>query len=358
MHKTPLNQIHKNLNAKMVDFGGWEMPVQYEGIIAEHHATRQNVGIFDICHMGEFIIKGAGARDFLSKMLTTSIKSLKPGKCRYGFLLNDNGKIQDDLITYCLNENEFMLVVNAAPTQTDLQWLIQHQPKDVKIIDVSNETAKIDIQGPKSREIIEQVFKISLKELGYFSWEGIAVEIENQDIEIIISRTGYTGELGFELYFNAEASEIIWNLFTTKGAVPVGLGARDTLRLEASLPLSGQDMGIDRSPAEGNFMKFIRKTSDFIGKNNITPTSQLKEILIGFKIDGRRSARHNMKILKDGIEIGIVTSGSYSPTLECSIGLGYIDPKYSAIDTIIEIDTGRKPLQATISQMPFYSNVK
>ena len=358
MNITPLNAVHRDLGAKMVSFGGWDMPVHYDGILAEHHATRNNVGIFDICHMGEFMVKGPGSTEFLNRVLTTNIKTLAVGKCRYGLLLNDEGKIQDDLITYRLGETEYMLVVNASPTQSDLEWLIKHKPDDVSIRDVSEQMGKLDLQGPKSREIIEKAFKITLKELGYFSWEGIGIEINECDVEIIISRTGYTGELGFELYFSADAAETIWDLFLENGAVPIGLGARDTLRLEASLPLSGQDMDITRTPAEGNFMKFIRKTTDFIGKAGITPEKDLTEILVGFKIEGRRSARHNMKVLKNGEEIGIVTSGSYAPTLECSIGLAYVKPEYQKVGTEIEIDMGKKTLKAIISEMPFYSNVK
>jgi len=356
--KTPLYNKHISIGARVAPFGEWEMPIQYSGIIDEHNHTRNSASIFDICHMGEFIISGANAKNELNYILTANIASLKTNRCRYSFLLNENGGIIDDLIVYNFDDEKFMLVVNSATTNGDADWIKNHLSNETNFENISDKTAKIDIQGPKSREILQNLTPNNLSELKYFSF----TETKIDGVDSVISRTGYTGELGYELYFPAEFAEKIWDkLLENENVKPAGLGARDTLRLEAGLPLYGHELSLERNPAETCFMFAVKTDKDFIGKPAVMNTieNSPKENLVGLKLNGRQSPRAHQKVINHANEneiIGEITSGSFAPSLGCSIAFAYIKSDYSEIGTEVFIDTGRKNLTAVVVETPFYTN--
>ncbi|XPV77896.1 MAG: glycine cleavage system aminomethyltransferase GcvT [Desulfovibrio sp.] len=348
LRKTPLTAWHHENGAKMAPFAGFDMPVQYEGIMVEHKHTRSAAGVFDISHMGEFILKGAGAKDALNKIITQDLETLAPGKCRYGFMPNEDGGVLDDLIIYCLGEDEYMLVVNGACEESDFNWVKSHLPEGLTFENVSDETAKIDLQGPQSFEVLEAVTGKSWNHIKYFNYE--TVEFEGE--EMMVSRTGYTGELGVEFYLPASKALSLWEkLIADERVKPVGLGARDTLRLECGLPLYGQDLDVDHNPKECGFGWLLKKESDFIGKAGF---DTIKEKLIGLTISGRRTARHNDKVLDmDGNEVGIVTSGSFGPTLGYCVAFAYVKADAADAETF-KVKTARVELEATKADAPFY----
>ncbi|KAF1077701.1 glycine cleavage system aminomethyltransferase GcvT [Halodesulfovibrio sp. MK-HDV] len=347
---TPLTAWHKAAGAKMAPFAGWEMPIQYTGIIAEHTHCREQASIYDICHMGEFALVGAGSRDALSKIVTHNLEKLAPGKCGYGFLLNKEGGILDDLIVYCLEEDEYMLVVNAACIKSDFNWIKERLPEYVTLEDMSDQTAKIDLQGPKSYDVLEKIFDSSLRDLKYFNFR--TVEFKGQPV--IISRTGYTGELGYEFYLPSENAKALWEALMAQEEVePAGLGARDTLRLEVGLPLYGQDLDTTHSPTAAGMGWMLRSEAEYVGKGK---DREGTELLIALSIPGRRSARHDDVVtLEDGTEVGHVTSGSYCPSVGHSVALAYV--KIEAADNEKFLVKGaRTSLEATKAELPFYKD--
>lgn len=340
LRTTPLTEWHRANGAKLVPFAGFEMPVQYSGIMAEHKHTRTKAGVFDISHMGEFKLGGKGAKDALNKIVTQNLDTLAPGKCRYGFLPNDKGGVLDDLIVYCLAEDSYMLVVNGACEDSDFNWISSHLSNEFKLENISAQTAKIDLQGPESLEVMHNVFGRDFTHLKYFNFE----EAEFDGYELIISRTGYTGELGYELYLPSEHAESLWKkIVADERVLPAGLGARDTLRLEMGLPLYGQDLDTDHTPREGGY--------GFLLADDAFP--DVKEIQVALKIDGRRAARHGDKLFLDGKEVGVVTSGSFAPSLGYSIALAYVKNEF-ANSSEFTVQTSKKELLAVKSELPFY----
>ena len=348
--QTPLTAWHKAAGAKMAPFAGWEMPIQYTGIIAEHNHTRENASIFDICHMGEFGLVGEGAQEALSKIVTHNLEKLLPGKCGYGFLLNEEGGILDDLIIYCLEKDEYMLVVNGACIESDFKWIQKHLPEYVSLEDISAETCKIDLQGPKSYEVLEKVFDSSLRDLKYFNFR----TVDFNGLPLIISRTGYTGELGYEFYLPCENAQALWDALNAEEEVePAGLGARDTLRLEVGLPLYGQDLDTKHSPTAAGMGWMLRSDADYIGKGK---DKEGAELLIPLAIQGRRSARHHDVVtLEDGTEVGVVTSGSYCPSVGHSVALAYVKAEAADNEKFL-VKGARTSLEATKGDIPFYKN--
>ncbi|WP_243359435.1 glycine cleavage system aminomethyltransferase GcvT [Fundidesulfovibrio terrae] len=345
---TPLNGWHKANGAKMVPFAGWEMPVQYSGIIAEHQHCRTKACIFDICHMGEFSLKGAGAKDALARAVTQNLETLAPGKCRYGFLLSTEAGVLDDLIVYRLAEDEFMLVVNGACIDSDFAAIKSRLPGTLAFENISDATAKIDLQGPKSYEVLCRLLPGDWSKLGYFSFVKAAFE----GAEIIVSRTGYTGELGYEFYLPSEKAQALWEkLAADPEVIPAGLGARDTLRLEMGYPLYGQDLDTKHTPVEAGYEGMLTSTADYVGKDKVFT---VREKLVALSIEGRRSARHHDKVcLPGGEEVGVVTSGSFSPTLGHSIALAFV--KASAADSAdFVVKAAKAELPAKKTELPFY----
>ncbi len=345
---TPLTRWHRENGAKMAPFAGFDMPVQYKGIIVEHKHTRSQAGIFDICHMGEFALTGQGAQDALNKIVSHDLATLAPGKCRYGFLLNESGGINDDLIVYCLAEDEYMLVVNGACRQKDFNHIQSHLPQSVQLTDISDQTAKIDIQGPQSPEVLNSLMDEDWNHLSYFTFE----TTEQLGFSMIVSRTGYTGELGYELYLPAEKALAVWEKLASDERVePVGLGARDTLRLEIGYPLYGQDLDEKHTPEEAGAGFFLKKEADYIGKAGL---GSVKESLIALTIDGRRTARHHDTVLlPSGEKTGLITSGSFAPSLGHCIALAYVKAEDAQNNTFI-VKTARVELEAKRVSLPFY----
>lgn len=350
--QTPLHAWHKAQGAKMAPFAGWDMPIQYKGIIVEHNHTRDHASVFDICHMGEFALKGAGAKDALSKIVTHNLDTLGAGKCRYGFLLNTEGGILDDLIVYCMADDEYMLVVNGACTESDFAWIAKHLPDDLEFVDISAQTAKIDLQGPEAYDVLEAVLGEGYRSLKYFNH----VTAEFNGGPIVISRTGYTGELGYEFYLPADNAQALWDALVADGRVePAGLGARDTLRLEVGLPLYGQDLDTRHNPTEAGMGWLLKSPAAYIGKGK---DAEVREMLVPLTIPGRRAARHHDVVClpeaKGGKEVGVVTSGSFCPSVGHSVALAYVTKEY-ADEPAFAIKTARVMLDATRSELPFYT---
>jgi aminomethyltransferase len=336
--RTILYDRHLAAKARMVDFGGWDMPLQYDGIIAEHNRVRTHVGIFDTCHMDAFLIKGD-----LHPVVSQDLKTLAVGACRYGFLLNEEGGIIDDQICYCLGEAEWMMVVNAATAPNDFAWVSKH----VDATDLRDTQSKIDVQGPHALAEVTRILGFDLSDLKRFRWKRINA--------CIVSRTGYTGEEGIEIYAPHETIASIWDTLLANGIQPCGLGARDTLRLEAGLPLYGHELDITKSPAEANMMRYAAKEEPFIGKAAMLERAKNpKELLVAFKLEGRQSARHGQAVKQGEAIIGTVTSGSFCPTISAAVGFAYVKPQQAALGTTFSIDNGRTLLPATVVAPPFY----
>lgn len=344
---TPLTQWHRDNGAKMAPFAGFDMPVQYKGIMAEHKHTRTATGIFDISHMGEFKLAGPGAKDALNKVVTHDLGTLAPGKCRYGFMLAEDGGILDDLIIYCLDEDSYMLVVNGACRENDFEWIRKNISTDLVFEDVSDKTAKIDVQGPTSLNVLNDLMGMKWNHLKYFNF----TEVEWNGFKLIVSRTGYTGELGYELYLPADKAAEVWEkLAADDRTMPVGLGARDTLRLEAGYPLYGQDLDTQHTPVEAGAGFFLKKESDYIGKSGL---DRVEEKLIPLTIEGRRTPRHHDEVWLGSEKVGVVTSGSFAPTLGHCLALAYVKADTEDNDTFI-IKTARTKLEARKASLPFY----
>ncbi|PTN38728.1 glycine cleavage system aminomethyltransferase GcvT [Desulfonatronum sp. SC1] len=350
MLKTPLHAWHSAHQGRMVPFAGWDLPVQYAaGILAEHEQTRTRASVFDICHMGEFLVSGGEAEEALGRVVTLNLPKLRPGRAGYGFLLNQQGGILDDLIIYRLEQTRFLLVVNAARIDHDREWIKNLLPSTVVLEDVSEQTAKIDLQGPLSLEALQSVVPGDWRDLGYFSFRHHRFQGE----DVLISRTGYTGELGYEVYLPTSSALAFWEAcLQDDRARPAGLGARDTLRLEMGLPLYGQDLDEHHTPAEAGYAALLTSPTPYVGKER---QMDVRERLIPLLIPGRRSARHgDMVYSTSGDARGRVTSGSFAPSLGHAVALAYVDTRF-ADDPEFMIRTGKAELPARRTTLPFYT---
>ena len=357
MNRTPLYQVHESLNAKFTEFGGWEMPLQYSSIVKEHLAVRTTVGLFDLSHMGEFEIHGQGANELVQKLSTNDVGRLTDGRVLYTLFCNEAAGIVDDLLIYRHADNHYMLVVNAANIEKDFAWVETHNDTGADIKDVSEHTALIALQGPKAVDILNPfVPKRDVSEISFFRF----VLGEVAGIPTLISRTGYTGEVGFELYIDADNSEKLWNalypaVIEAEGQ-PVGLGARDTLRLEAGLRLYGMDMNDDTNPYEVGLGRFVKsKNRQFIGKKALLATKKKRIVkqMIGFQMLDRAVARAGYPVYQDGEHIGSVTSGAPSPSLKCSIGFAIVTSQTISEDDKIDIEIRGRRHPAKIVTAPF-----
>jgi aminomethyltransferase len=350
VNKTPLYEKHISLGAKMVDFAGWEMPVYYTGIIEEHLHTRSKAGLFDICHMGEFFFKGKNAAREVDNLVTCRTDDMPAGKCRYGFFLSKEGNIMDDLIVFKMAEDEFMIVVNAGTIQKDRSWVEGNVSGDVVFSDRSGVTAKIDLQGPLSSQMIRDVFGEKVSDLGRYSFTKTNIK----GADVILSRTGYTGEIGYELFFDVEHALFLWDRLMAFDVVkPIGLGARDTLRLEMGYPLYGSDIHEAVTPLDAGLGRFVYMGKDFIGKEALAERAERGDkILSGFVCETRRIARHGFKVLIDGTGSGEVTSGAFSPCLKKAIGLCYVDKKRMLEGKEITLTDGKISIPAKLEKVP------
>jgi aminomethyltransferase len=363
LKKTPLNAAHRALGGKMVDFGGWDMPVQYPtGVIEEHMATRTRAGLFDVSHMGELWVEGPDAIEFVNGITTNDVTKLVDGQAHYSALPNEHGGVVDDLLVYRFGPENLLLVVNAGTTEKDWSWITsQRKDEDVTLANASTEYCQIAIQGPKAIGILQQLTETELEPIKYYHFTTGKVD----GVDAIISRTGYTGEDGFEVYADAKYAEQLWNkmLDTGKGEgiVPCGLAARNTLRLESAMSLYGHELGDDISTFEAN-LGWITKMDkpSFIGKGALADlkTAGLKRRLVGFEMKEPGIARDEFDVYVNHEKVGIVTSGSPAPFLKKNIGLAFVPPEFAKIGQELRIDVRGKKLLAEIVPTPFYKRQK
>ena len=354
MKKTPLYNHHVKYGAKMVNFGGFNMPIQYKGISVEHECVRKNVGIFDVSHMGEFIVEGSEAKDYLNYICSNDITNIEINRAQYNCLINYDGGIVDDLIVYRIEDIKYMLVVNAANIEKDWQWVQKNLKNyDCIIKNISEKTGLISVQGPNSLNLINEVFNFDFSQLKKFSFQN--VKINNKSI--IVSNTGYTGSNGYELYINVDIMLNLWDKLVLKGEKyqlqPIGLGARDTLRMEMGYCLYGNDIDDSTTPFEANLMWVTNIEKDFIGKEKVLNSISLSpKKMINFKMVDRGIPRNGYDICnQEGYNIGNVTSGTFSPTNKVGIGIGYINVKHSLGDQIFLLIRD-KLVKAEITKLP------
>lgn len=362
--RTPLYETHKSLGARLVEFGGWEMPVRYSGDIAEHQAVRQRAGLFDVCHMGEFIAAGPGALDFLQSLVPNNVARLSENQALYTQILRADGGVLDDLIIYRLGPERYMIVVNAGTMPKDWAWFSAHAAgqNDVTLENVSSATGLLALQGPLAQRILQPLTETPLAEIAYYHCLPGAVS----GIDCLISRTGYTGEDGFELYCDAGAVVDLWNRLLEAGApdglLPAGLGARDTLRLEAAYCLYGHELTEDITPLEAGLGWTVKldKGVDFIGREALLAQKRdgLRRKLIGIELTERGVPRAGYPLLRDDAPIGALTSGTIAPTLGKPIGLGYLTPDAASVGSALTVEIRGKPVAATIVPLPFYKRPK
>jgi aminomethyltransferase len=341
--RTPLYDRHVALGARLVPFAGWEMPVQYEGVIPEHRAVRTDAGAFDVSHMGELTVRGPGAREFLQSVLSNDVERLEPGLAQYTLLTNDAGGIVDDLIAYEFMPDEFLLIVNASNREPDFAWLREREPDDVEVRDVSDDHALIAVQGPHALE------RLGLPAAPAFTF----AKGELDGVSCTVNRTGYTGEEGVELLVAAEAAAELWDRVLDRGVVPCGLGARDTLRLEVCYPLHGNDISPETDAISAGLGWVCALDTGFTGADELRRIKEAgpERKLSAFVMDEAGIPRHGMSI----VEGGEVTSGSHSPMLERGIGLGYVPAELAQPETELTIDVRGRNRRARVVKKPIYS---
>lgn len=363
LKKTPFYPMHLKYGGKVVDFGGWALSVQFSGIIDEHQTVRNQVGLFDVSHMGEVTVKGPQALEYLQHMVSRDLAPMKDNQVFYTHLLYPNGGVVDDLMVTKLGDSNYYLVINASNTGKDIAWLQEHAGAyDVEIKDISAVTGEVAVQGPYAQATLQQLTRANLSALGYYQ---VIPEVRVAGLEVMVSRTGYTGEDGFEIMCRPDDGPELWEAIMQAGddcgIKPVGLGARDSLRFEAGMPLYGQELDAETSPLEARLARFVSLDKpDFIGRAGLLERQRrgLAKVLVGLEMIDRGIARHGHPLLKDGSEIGYVTSGMYSPTLGRNIAMGYVPPSLSAAGTEVDVSIRGKALRAKVVKTPFYRRPK
>ena len=358
MKNTALTHVHKALGAKLVPFAGYMMPVQYEGVNIEHETVRNSVGVFDVSHMGEFLITGPNALSLIQKVCSNDAAKLFDGKAQYSCIPNDSGGIVDDLIIYRLNEEKYVLVVNASNIQKDWDWISSHNDMNAEMKNLSDDFSLLAIQGPKAAEAMQSLTSVDLENMKYYTFEvADFAGIEH----VIISATGYTGSGGFEVYCKNSEVEQVWNKVIEAGSdygiKPIGLAARDTLRLEMGFCLYGNDINDSTSPIEAGLGWITKFSKEFTNSENLKKQKDhgTERKLVAFELDDRGIPRHDYDIVdSNGKKIGIVTSGTMSPTLKKGIGLGYVPSVFTDVGSKIFIQVRKKAIPATVVKLPFY----
>jgi aminomethyltransferase len=364
--RTPLYERHVALDARIVDFSGWDMPVQYpEGILAEHNATREKIGIFDTCHMGEFLFEGENVREALNMALAGSFKKLGLGRCRYTFITNENGGVIDDAVVMLFSETKAWMVVNAGDIPGDFEAVKKSLPSGITATNLSEKTGKLDVQGPEAWKLVKDITGQDFRVMPFYSF----IEIKWRGRDMILSRSGYTGEPGAELYVAAEFVGELWDELLEKGkpfgAEPCGLGARDTLRLEAGMPLYGHELTTELNPIYAGFEKFVvlKKSENFPGKDALLAAQQKLEqnpesleVLVGLKMEDKRTPRAGFVVRDGEAEIGRVTSGAIGPTVGATLALAYVKNKYAKTDAKLAVESRGKLIPCAVVELPFYSN--
>jgi aminomethyltransferase len=363
--RTPLYECHREAGARMVDFAGWEMPVQYAGVIDEHRAVRTAAGLFDVSHMGEVRVRGAGAEAFLQRLTPNDVARLVPGRAHYSGLLNERGTYLDDILVYRLAADDFLVVVNASNAARDAAWIADAAQgrSDVEVTDRSDDYALLALQGPAALGILAPLAMLpddptgDIAKLKYYGFAEGTVD----GVPALISRTGYTGEDGFELYVAPADAAAVWRRLLAGGALPAGLGARDTLRLEAAMALYGHEIDETTTPFEAGLDWVVKlDKGEFLGRDALAArkAAGLDRKLVGFEIEGRGIARQGHTVVSDGKKVGEVTSGTWSPTFEKALGLAYVPPALAAAGTPLTLDVRGKTLAAKVVDTPFYRRAR
>lgn len=359
LQKTPFYKFHLQLGAKILPFAGFEMPITYAGVIQEHECVRTKAGVFDVSHMGEFILRGPNALELIQYVTTNDASKLSDGKVLYSCMPNETGGIVDDLLVYRIKEDQYMLVVNASNIAKDWEWIKRHNRWDVEMIDISEKTALLAVQGPAAADILQPLTGMNLKDMAYYTFEkGVFAGID----KVLVSATGYTGAGGFEIYFDVEHADHIWNAIMQAGKnyglEPAGLAARDTLRLEMGFCLYGNDIDDTTSPLEAGLGWITKFTKDFVNREFLEQQKQEgpKKKLAGFELIDKGVPRSGYPVCdQSGAEIGRVTSGTMAPSLKKAIGLAYVPTELAAPGTEIFVKVRDKLLKAQVVKIPFYT---
>jgi aminomethyltransferase len=363
LRRTPLYPLYEKQGAKTIDFGGWDLPVQFSSIMKEHEAVRTQAGLFDVSHMGEFTVKGEGSLTFLQQLMTNDISKLEEGQALYTLMCYTDGGVVDDLLVYKLKEHDYMLVVNASNIDKDYEWLQKHVEDGVELDNLSDEMSLIALQGPLAERIMKKVCDAPVETLGSYRF---LQDVQIMDASVLISRTGYTGEDGFEIYTDNESVLMVWERLLEAGEedglIAAGLGARDTLRFEARLPLYGQELSSTITPIEAGLGFFVKlDKGDFMGREVLLEqkTNGAPRKLVGIEMIDRGIPRSHYPVYdKDDRHIGEVTTGTQSPTLKTNIGLALIETAFASIGTELYVEIRGKRLKAVVIKAPFYTRVK
>lgn len=363
LKRTPLFPVYAKYGAKTIDFGGWDLPVQFSGITLEHEAVRTKAGLFDVSHMGEVDVKGKGALHYLQRVTTNDVSKLVDGQAQYSAMCYPDGGTVDDLLVYKYEDDHYLLVINAGNIDKDFAWLQENLTPDVTIENISPQTAQLAIQGPLGEQILQKLTVTDLSSIGFFRFQR---DVLIDGIPALVSRTGYTGEDGFEMYLDADKASHLWDRLLevgqVDGLVPCGLGARDTLRFEARLPLYGQELSKEITPIEAGigFAVKVDKEVPFIGQEVLKAQKEngASRKLVGIEMIDRGIPRTHYPVYVDDQAIGEVTTGTQSPTLKKNVGLALIKAEYSVLGTILEVEIRGKRLKAEVVATPFYKRPK
>lgn len=363
LKRTPLFEVYKDYGAKTIDFGGWDLPVQFSSIKEEHEAVRTKAGLFDVSHMGEIEVKGTDSLKYLQKMMTNDISKLKNSGAQYTAMCYENGGTVDDLLVYKIEDDHYLLVVNASNIEKDFNWLQDHAEGNVELKNLSEDMAQLAIQGPLAEKVLQKLAGTNLSDIGFFKFQQ---DVDLNGKKALVSRTGYTGEDGFEVYCDAQDAVALWieilEAGKEEGVLPCGLGARDTLRFEANLALYGQELSPEITPLEAGigFAVKVNKEADFIGKEVLKNQKEngVPRKLAGIEMIDRGIPRHGYPVYKGEELIGEVTTGTQSPTLKKNIGLVLIKKEHAEPGTDLEVEIRGKRLKAKIEATPFYKREK
>jgi aminomethyltransferase len=359
LKRTPLYDAHLKQNAKMVSFAGWEMPIEYTGLVEEHQAVRQAAGVFDVSHMGEVTVEGPDALAFVDYLVSNDVYTLVDNQVLYTHMCYEHGGTVDDLLVYRMEENRILLVINAGNIDKDYEWIVSHRGNyNVELNNISDQMGEVAIQGPQAETILQKLTTFDLSGIKFFfCQENVVIA----GVDCLVSRTGYTGEDGFEVYVKPDQTEKVWDAILLAGKpfglLPTGLGCRDTLRFEASLPLYGNELSPEISPLEAGLGMFVKlEAGDFIGKAALVNQKQdgVAKKIVGFEMLEAGIPRHGYEVIKDGGVIGVVTTGYYSPTLEKNIGLALIQAEHAKLDSEFEIQIRKKTKSAKQISKRFY----
>lgn len=359
LKRTPLFEIYGEYGGKTIDFGGWDLPVQFSSIKEEHEAVRERAGLFDVSHMGEFTVKGPSSEKYLQRLVTNDVAKLKDGSAQYTAMCYADGGTVDDLIIYKKSETDFLIVVNASNIEKDFEWMASHLIDGVELLNISEEIAQLAVQGPLAETILQKLTTTNLSEITFFKFQD---DVDLEGAKALVSRTGYTGEDGFEIYCNQADAVFLWKKVMeageAEGILPCGLGARDTLRFEARLPLYGQELTKEITPIEAGigFAVKVDKENDFFGKETLKEQKEkgLKKKIVGLEMIDKGIPRTGYEVFVGEQQVGMITSGTQSPTLKKNVGLALLDIEFTSINTIVEVQVRKKRLKAQVVKTPFY----